>query len=507
MVYFGDFNIQLSFLREKENTLKMKQQKTLFGISATILGLSALCGAGLFIAESARPVEAGTQTYHFDHIYVGSSANPFGVSSDRFQVYIPEEAYNLSVTVIGGGGAGGGSSDGTSGPAVTGGGGGSGYVMADVAPDSANVNYGGFNTIFVGTGGGGSTCASGGYGPRCSGLNGAASSAFGITAAGGQGGIGDGAGTGGSGRNSGSNGIVFSSPSDIPFTTVDFSDKQITYYPGVPGGLGYHLTNNYANLGAGGNGVSILIGNISGASELFYHDQSTGVFWDAGVSSNGVTGAVRIQYSIDDFAYDPKITSVSPSFGPTAGGETVTIRGIDLDGTESVMLGNAPCVNINIISSTEITCVTTAHDAGLAGITLTSHGITLQHFGVYIYSDGGGADCACEVPYIGENGNWWIGDTDTGVRAEGRDGKDGLTPRIGENGNWWIGDHDTGVSVAGSGNGSVGVPDTNGNAPNAPKTGLNPRLASAKLGAMAGAFAGTLIAAGYMLRKKFARKQ
>ncbi len=29
------------------------------------------------------------------------------------------------------------------------------------------------------------------------------------------------------------------------------------------------------------------------------------------------------------------------------------------------------------------------------------------------------------TPYIGENGNWWIGDTDTGVQAEGQDGQDG----------------------------------------------------------------------------------
>ncbi len=61
-----------------------------------------------------------------------------------------------------------------------------------------------------------------------------------------------------------------------------------------------------------------------------------------------------------------------------------------------------------------------------------------------------------ETPYIGENGNWWIGDTDTGVKAaatdgkdgkDGADGKDGLTPYIGENGNWWIGDADTGVKA------------------------------------------------------------
>ncbi len=134
------------------------------------------------------------------------------------------------------------------------------------------------------------------------------------------------------------------------------------------------------------------------------------------------------------------------------------------------------------------------------------------------------------IPYIGENGNWWIGDTDTGVDANGikgdtgngiasittkkendvttititftdttkqpvvftisdgekgdigvdgvgiakiektasdgnvdtytitltngqtftftvTNGKDGLTPFIGENGNWWIGDTDTGVKA------------------------------------------------------------
>ncbi|MBO5892206.1 MAG: leucine-rich repeat domain-containing protein, partial [Oscillospiraceae bacterium] len=102
------------------------------------------------------------------------------------------------------------------------------------------------------------------------------------------------------------------------------------------------------------------------------------------------------------------------------------------------------------------------------------------------------------IPYIGTNGNWWIGDTDTGVDAngikgetgdgiakiektstqgnvdtytitlsngktftftvtngingadgkDGVDGKDGLTPFIGENDNWWIGDTDTGMKAS-----------------------------------------------------------
>ena len=55
-----------------------------------------------------------------------------------------------------------------------------------------------------------------------------------------------------------------------------------------------------------------------------------------------------------------------------------------------------------------------------------------------------------------DNGNWWVGNTDLGVKAQGnpgtngqngqpgRDGQNGETPRIGDNGNWWIGNQDTG---------------------------------------------------------------
>lgn len=72
-----------------------------------------------------------------------------------------------------------------------------------------------------------------------------------------------------------------------------------------------------------------------------------------------------------------------------------------------------------------------------------------------------------DTPYIGENGNWWIGGVDTGIKAEGsdgadgsdgsdgKDGQDGLTPYIGSNGNWWIGTTDTGIKAAGA-NGTDG---------------------------------------------------
>lgn len=62
-----------------------------------------------------------------------------------------------------------------------------------------------------------------------------------------------------------------------------------------------------------------------------------------------------------------------------------------------------------------------------------------------------------QTPTIGDNGNWWIGQTDTGVPAGGQNG---LTPHIGDNGNWWIGQTDTGVpatSYIGGGNSDVPI--------------------------------------------------
>ena len=53
------------------------------------------------------------------------------------------------------------------------------------------------------------------------------------------------------------------------------------------------------------------------------------------------------------------------------------------------------------------------------------------------------------TPIIGSNGNWWIGEVDTGVKAEGKEGESGQTPFIGSNGNWWIGAEDTGISAEG----------------------------------------------------------
>lgn len=53
------------------------------------------------------------------------------------------------------------------------------------------------------------------------------------------------------------------------------------------------------------------------------------------------------------------------------------------------------------------------------------------------------------TPHIGSNGNWYIGNTDTGISAKGTKGDSGTTPHIGDNGNWYIGTTDTGISAKG----------------------------------------------------------
>ena len=51
-----------------------------------------------------------------------------------------------------------------------------------------------------------------------------------------------------------------------------------------------------------------------------------------------------------------------------------------------------------------------------------------------------------ETPHIGTNGNWWIGNTDTGFKATGNDG---ATPEI-RDGYWWIAGVNTGVKAQGN---------------------------------------------------------
>lgn len=72
-----------------------------------------------------------------------------------------------------------------------------------------------------------------------------------------------------------------------------------------------------------------------------------------------------------------------------------------------------------------------------------------------------------DTPYVGSNGNWYVGDTNTGIKAQGSQGEPGFTPYIGSNGNWFVDVYDTGVKAQGA----QGDPGTPGKTPHIDASG------------------------------------
>ncbi|MGL1889405.1 MAG: hypothetical protein OCD76_23015 [Reichenbachiella sp.] len=98
-----------------------------------------------------------------------------------------------------------------------------------------------------------------------------------------------------------------------------------------------------------------------------------------------------------------------------------------------------------------------------------------------------GSVAEAQIPVIGANDNWWIDGEDTGMPSlgsngvdgqngsngqDGINGSDGLTPYVGDNGNWWIGTVDSGIAAQGS-NGSDGTNGTDGQNGGTPYIGDN----------------------------------
>ena len=114
-----------------------------------------------------------------------------------------------------------------------------------------------------------------------------------------------------------------------------------------------------------------------------------------------------------------------------------------------------PLVNAKDVlmpDGTRLSEFTGGGSVGSPGISITKTEINSDGELVLTYSNGNAVNVGKVVgsdgvtPHIGNNSNWWLGSSDTGVKAEG---KDGITPHIGENKNWWIGSTDTGVKAEG----------------------------------------------------------
>jgi len=78
-----------------------------------------------------------------------------------------------------------------------------------------------------------------------------------------------------------------------------------------------------------------------------------------------LTGAITISHV-------PTPLTVSPSGGLSTGGTTLTVGAINAQTGVSIKVGNSPCLPVTVLSNGDLSCVTSAGNAGVADISLTN---------------------------------------------------------------------------------------------------------------------------------------
>lgn len=81
------------------------------------------------------------------------------------------------------------------------------------------------------------------------------------------------------------------------------------------------------------------------------------------------TGTLASGYT---YQISPTLTNVAPSFGPAAGGQTVTLTGTGFVAGATVDFGGSACTGVNVISATRIDCITSGHATGAVSVTVTN---------------------------------------------------------------------------------------------------------------------------------------
>lgn len=103
----------------------------------------------------------------------------------------------------------------------------------------------------------------------------------------------------------------------------------------------------------------------------------------------------------------PTLTSINPISGTASGGAQVTITGANLTGTTAITLGGSAATGINVINSTTVSAVTTAHAAGVVDVVVTTPGGSATLTDGYTYnttavgqsSQGGTIACLGGAPF------------------------------------------------------------------------------------------------------------
>ena len=142
--------------------------------------------------------------------------------------------------------------------------------------------------------------------------------------------------------------------------------------------------NSVALTGTGfTNATAVLFGSTAASS--FTINSATSITATAPAESAGTVditvtnpGGISATGSADQYTYfaAPTVTSINPTAGPTAGGNSVTITGTNFTGATAVSFGKLTATSFTINSATSISAIAPAEGAGTVKIAVSTPGGT-----------------------------------------------------------------------------------------------------------------------------------
>jgi hypothetical protein len=99
------------------------------------------------------------------------------------------------------------------------------------------------------------------------------------------------------------------------------------------------------------------------------------------VTEGGVAQSSTVEFT---YATPPKVTSISPAEGSTAGGWEALVKGTEFNEHTKVTIGSE-VANVEYISATELVITTSAHAAGKAEVVATNGELSSSGGPMYTY--------------------------------------------------------------------------------------------------------------------------
>jgi hypothetical protein len=150
-------------------------------------------------------------------------------------------------------------------------------------------------------------------------------------------------------------------------------------------GSGWALSDTISSVKVGGTtAANTLIVNSSGSLSGTITVPSVSVGLQNIIITGNISGTQTFSNAFTVVGV-PTVTVISPNYGPTAGGTSVTITGTNFVTGTTVTIGGNAATGINVTSSTTITATTPAGTAGAQNVVVTNAGGSVTSTGGFTY--------------------------------------------------------------------------------------------------------------------------